>query len=392
MNVLTPLMTELTRRYPDRVQFRNREVYEAADATGTPRGIVHKEIFVPENKVARGVWNLEAKVIPLREAVREAPAAKEVAKPMMGVQSVSNDEVYVPEVDNTYVSWGNYKDLAKIIQSKIFYPTFITGLSGNGKTMMVEQACAKLGRQYVRVQITPETDEDDLIGGFRLINGETVFSKGPVIKAMEAGAILLIDEIDRSSNRLMALQGVLEGKPVLIKKTGELVKPAPGFNVIATANTKGQGSDDGKFVAATIIDEAFLERFTITVEQPYPSAAIEKKIVANHMDKFDCRDEDFAEKLTTWSEVIRKTYADGGVEDIVSTRRLCHIVQSFAIFGDRMKAIELCTARFDDDTKEAFIDLYSKVDAGAESNGDDVPKTSIDDILNAIETGDAIPF
>ena len=255
---------------------------------------------------------------------------------------------------------------------------YVAGLSGNGKTMMIEQACAAAKREYVRVQITPETDEDDLIGGFRLLDGETVFAKGPVIKAMEAGAILLIDEIDRGSNKLMALQGVLEGKPVLIKKTGEVITPAPGFNVIGTANTKGQGDDAGRFISAGIIDEAFLERFTITLEQPYPAAAVEKKIVKNHMKKFGTDDSEFVDKLVSWAQAIRKTFLDGGVDEIVSTRRLCHIVQTFSIFNDRKKAIELCVNRFDEDTRAGFLDLYSKIDADpseyAETDGDVKPE------------------
>jgi len=377
-----PLYRELAKRFPDRSHFRNQDIYDACDATGVAKGRVYREVMIADNKVSRGVWNLEAQILPFRnvnaEHTSNAPAE---SKPVMtAVQSVTNDEVYVPSADSTYVSWGNFKDIKTIIDSGMFYPTFITGLSGNGKTMMVEQACAKSKREYVRVQITPETDEDDLIGGFRLISGETVFQKGPVIKAMEAGAILLIDEVDRSSNRLMALQGVLEGKPVMIKKTGELITPAPGFNVIATANTKGQGSEDGKFVAATIIDEAFLERFSITVEQPYPSLAIEKKILLNHMDKFGAVDTDFADKLTTWSEIIRKTYADGGVEDIISTRRLCHIAQTFAIFNDRARSIELCVNRFDEDTKSAFLDLYSKIDSN-----EITPEVNLGDVLDAID-------
>jgi MoxR-like ATPase len=263
------------------------------------------------------------------------------------------------------VKWGYFNDVKKIVQSGLFYPMYVAGLSGNGKTMMIEQVCANLKREYVRVQITPETDEDDLIGGFRLLNGETVFAKGPVIKAMEAGAILLIDEIDRGSNKLMCLQGILEGKPFMIKKTGEVIQPASGFNVIATANTKGQGDEQGRFIAATIIDEAFLERFTITLEQPYPTAAIEKRIVANHMTKFGVSDTEFTEKLVQWGQAIRKTFEDGGVDEIISTRRLCHIVQTFSIFSDRMKAIELCVNRFDTDTRGAFIDLYTKIDTGA---------------------------
>lgn len=246
----------------------------------------------------------------------------------------------------------------------MFYPTYISGLSGNGKTFMVEQACAKLQKEFIRVQINPETDEDDLLGGFRLINGETVFAKGPVLKAMENGAILLLDEIDRATNKIMCLQGILEGKPVLVKKTGEIVKPAEGFNVIATANTKGKGSEDGRFTAASIIDEAFLERFTISVDQKFPSLSVEKKIVIKHMEKYGTADEDFADKLVTWADIIRKTYYDDGVDEVISTRRLCHIVQTFSIFNKRDKAIDLCISRFDDDTKSAFLDLYTKVDDG----------------------------
>ena len=246
----------------------------------------------------------------------------------------------------------------------MFYPVYVSGLSGNGKTFMVEQAAAKLGREFIRVQINPETDEDDLLGGFRLINGETVFSKGPVLKAMENGAILLLDEVDRATNKIMCLQGILEGKPVLVKKTGEVVKPAPGFNVIATANTKGKGSEDGRFTAASIIDDAFLERFTVSIDQAFPSASIEKKIILKHMDKFNATDADFADNLIKWAEVIRKTFFDDGVDEVISTRRLCHIVQTFSIFNNKTKAIDLCISRFDDETKASFIDLYTKVDSG----------------------------
>ena len=280
---------------------------------------------------------------------------------------------------STLYHGGNYKDVELIVSSNAFYPVYIAGLSGNGKTMMVEQACSKANRAYIRVQITPETDEDDLIGGFRLINGETVFNKGPVIKAMERGAILLIDEIDRGSNRIMCLQGVMEGKPVLIKKTGEMVRPAPGFNIFATANTKGQGSEDGKFIAATVIDEAFLERFAITMDQPYATLNIERKIVMKHMEKYGKVDEAFAKNLVTWSETIRKTFQDGGVDEVISTRRLCHIVQSYTIFGHKLKAIELCISRFDTDTKEAFLDLYTKVDVEFEGQMSSINNTEEND-------------
>jgi MoxR-like ATPase len=264
----------------------------------------------------------------------------------------------------------------------MFYPTYVSGLSGNGKTFMIEQACAKLGKEFIRVQINPETDEDDLLGGFRLIDGETVFAKGPVLKAMENGAILLLDEIDRATNKIMCLQGILEGKPVLVKKTGETISPKKGFNVFATANTKGKGSDDGRFTAASIIDEAFLERFTISVDQQFPSAAIEKKILSKHMDKFDIQDDEFVQKLVTWADIIRKTFYDDGVDEVISTRRLCHVVQTFSIFKDKVKSIDLCISRFDEDTKLAFLDLYTKVDSGAQLDyGQPEPETFKEELV-----------
>jgi cobaltochelatase CobS len=290
------------------------------------------------------------------------PVASAKINNACSVTSVSNDEIYIPSVDPTYVKWGEFKTVLQVINSNQFFPLFISGMSGNGKTFMVEQACAKGKREYVRVQISPETDEDDLIGGFRLIDGETVFQKGPVIKAMERGCILLIDEIDRVTEKVMCLQGVLEGKPVLLKKTGEVITPAHGFNVIATANTKGRGSDDGRYSAAKIIDDAFLERFVAAIDQPYPTAAIETKILAKHAEKFAVEDDGFIDKLVAWSVVIRKTFEDDAIDDVVSTRRLCHILQAFSVFGNRMTAIEKCTNRFDEDTRLSFLDLYTKID------------------------------
>jgi MoxR-like ATPase len=274
-------------------------------------------------------------------------------------------QIEVPKKDKSYVSWGFSRDVKQIIESNVFYPIFISGLSGNGKTMMVEQAAAQAKRKYVRVNITEETDEDDLIGGFRLVNGETVWCDGPIPQAMKQGAVCLIDEIDRGSNKLMCLQAVLEGKPLYIKKTGAVVQPANGFNVIATANTKGRGSEDGRFTGARILDEAFLERFIATLEQPYPSTAVEKKIILNAMETYGKLDGEFADNLVTWGEIIRKTYEDGGIEDLISTRRLVHIARTYGIFNDRKKAIEMCISRFDEDTRVAFLDLYTKVDAKA---------------------------
>jgi len=353
------IIAQLQSNFPDQTQFRRKDI----DAVAKSLGFEFKqysELLNDTYKVHRGLYDYSSQL--KAEITIPAEAAMKLSAP---VTSVLNTDTYIPAKDPTYIKWGDYSDIADIIKSKAFYPIYIAGLSGNGKTMMVEQACANLDREYIRVQISPETDEDDLIGGFRLLNGETVFAKGPVVKAMERGAILLVDEIDRSTSKIMCLQGVLEGKPIMIKKTGEVIRPALGFNIIATANTKGKGSEDGRFVTATIIDEAFLERFVATFEQPYPTLNVEKKIVLNHMDKYRRIDADFAEKLVTWSEVIRKTYAADGVDELISTRRLCHIAQTFAIFNDRMKAIQLCISRFDEDTKVAFLDLYTKIDASS---------------------------
>ena len=356
---MNKVIEQLMTKFPKKTEFTAKMIKEAAIAVGENPRSAYVNIRYTNNAptVRRGVYNLES-MMP--KSARPAKAVPEMVK---GVESVSNDEVFVPDFDPTFVPWGNFSEIVKDLKSGMFYPTFVSGLSGNGKTFQIEQACAKLNREYVRVQISPETDEDDLIGGFRLIKGETVFQKGPVIKAMEAGAVLMIDEIDRGTNKIMCLQGVLEGKPVLIKKTGEVVEPKDGFNVIATANTKGKGSEDGRYSGATVIDDAFLERFTITLEQTFPTIATEEKIVMKHMSKFEAVDEEFAKLLVGWADAIRKTFYDEGIDEVISTRRLCHIVQTFSIFGKRDKAIALCVNRFDDDTKEAFIDLYEKVDA-----------------------------
>ena len=355
------ILTELAKRYPDQTQFRKNAIVEVGESFGYS-GKDWDPIMTKQNRVKIGTYDLAGLIEPLRE-VAIANNVVQMPQAAAQMQSIVNEEKTFATVDKTFVPWGAFSDIVKIVKSNMFYPTYISGLSGNGKTFMVEQACAKVGKEFIRVQINPETDEDDLLGGFRLINGETVFSKGPVLKAMENGAILLLDEIDRATNKIMCLQGILEGKPVLVKKTGEVVTPAEGFNVIATANTKGKGSEDGRFTAASIIDDAFLERFTISVDQHFPSLNIEKKIVLKHMAKYDAIDSDFADKLVTWADIIRKTFYDDGVDEVISTRRLCHIVQTFSIFNKRDKAIDLCISRFDNDTKEAFLDLYSKVDA-----------------------------
>ncbi len=302
---------------------------------------------VGKYRVGKGRYNLEVKV---REVVEKIEKAYEAAPAAPAVN-------LVPGKDDRFVSFGNFPTLKKIIKSGIFYPSFITGLSGNGKTFGVEQACAQLNRELVRVNITIETDEDDLIGGFRLVNGDTVWHNGPVIEALQRGAILLLDEIDLASNKILCLQSILEGKGVFLKKIGKYVEPAAGFNIIATANTKGKGSDDGRFIGTNVLNEAFLERFALTFEQEYPSAATETNIL-----KKICKDDKFCARLADWADIIRKTFYDGGIDEIISTRRLVHIIQAYKIFGDKVKAIQLCLNRFDDETKQAFLDLYDKVD------------------------------
>ena len=343
-------------------EFSRPEVLSIARSIG-----VNPNTFLNDasNKVRRGVYNINGNFNPNNEAanmIEKSPAVMHLAQPKLKVE-VDN---LVPKKDATYVAFGFHKDLTTILSSKNFYPVFITGLSGNGKTTMVEQVCANLKREAIRVNISIETDEDDLIGGNTLIDGNVVYREGPVLLAMKRGAVLILDECDRGSNKLMCLQAILEGKPYFNKKTGETVYPAPGFNIVATANTKGQGSDSGKYMSAQILDDAFLERFAVTIEQEYPSSKVEKKIVMKKMERVEKVDEDFADKLVAWSDIIRKTFKEGAIDDLISTRRLEHIVNAFAMFGSRMKAIEMCIARFDADTKTAFLDLYTKVDAGVE--------------------------
>ena len=375
------ILKELANRYPDQTQFRKQQIVDVGLSFGY-KGKDYGPIFDKSNRVKIGTYDLAGLIVPLRQDEVQPTMEAVPQNAVSMVQSVVNEEKSYAQLDKTFVPWGPYHDIVKIVKSGMFYPTYISGLSGNGKTFMVEQACAKLGKEFIRVQINPETDEDDLLGGFRLVNGETVFAKGPVLKAMENGAILLLDEIDRATNKIMCLQGILEGKPVLVKKTGEVVQPADGFNVIATANTKGKGSDDGRFTAASIIDEAFLERFTVSVDQKFPSLAIEKKIVLKHMDKYittepknaEFSQDELAQHLVTWADIIRRTFFDDGVDEVISTRRLCHIVQTFAIFGKVDKSIDLCISRFDDDTKAAFLDLFEKVTNNDPSLQQDTPE------------------
>ena len=335
-------------------------------------------------KTGANTFNLEAvisgynggyepqNVTPIAPSVQPAPvpavsnpAQMPVAAKTSTLNVLDNVKI-IPEKMINYVPFGHFKDVKGIIKSKIFFPVFVTGLSGNGKTLMIEQVCASLKRELFRVNITIETDEDDLMGGHTLQGGDIMFREGPVIKAMRKGAVLLLDEVDLGSNKLMCLQSVLEGKGYLIKKTGEWVTPAKGFTILATANTKGQGSDDGKFIGTQIMNEAMLERFAITMQQEYPPVKTEKSILAKEMELTGAVDSDFVEKLVDWADIIRKSYYEGAIDDVVTTRRLVHIVNAFRMFGDKMKSIEMCISRFDEETRASILDLYTKVDDGVD--------------------------
>lgn len=370
-------------KYPGRSVFDRDELIDHANEMGMPfPGFCMRA----ENRIGRGKYQIQMLSL-VSSAKKVEPIDVENTENKLTQTVFEQVKIEVPEKDKTYVSWGFFRDVKQIIDSNAFYPLFIAGLSGNGKTMMVEQACAQSKRKYVRVNITEETDEDDLIGGFRLVNGETVWCDGPIPQAMKQGAICLIDEIDRGSNKLMCLQAVLEGKPLYIKKTGAVVQPAFGFNIVATANTKGRGSEDGRFTGARILDEAFLERFVATMDQPYPTTAVEKKIILNAMEAYGNLDGEFADNLVTWAEIIRKTYEDGGVDDLISTRRLVHIARTYGIFADRKRSIELCISRFDEDTRVAFVDLYTKVDSKAIT-----PNTSGETTVIVDEMTETPPF
>ena len=342
-------------------EFGADAVRAVADELNTTYATLSKKLS--QYKTSRGKWNLEITKEKIDEL--EETYASPAVNPISIVESVKQN--LIPDKDDTFVSFGNFSDVKKIIQSGIFYPTFITGLSGNGKTFSVEQACAQLKREYIRVNITLESDSDDLLGGFRLIDGETVWHNGPVVEAMERGAILLLDEIDLASNKIMCLQSVLEGKGVFLKKIGKHVAPKAGFNVFATANTKGKGSDDGRFIGTNVMNSAMLDRFPIMMEQSYPTISVETKILTKIAESLKIpmikEHTDFVSHLCTWAEIVRKTFADGGIDEVISTRRLVHILKAYSIFGKKSKAISLCLSGFDDETKTCFMELYDKIDA-----------------------------
>jgi hypothetical protein len=377
----------MTKVASDRVEFLDKVRFEL----GAVRSITRQQAIDIAEKYnlprPRWIWNdparrLDRGIYAIHEhgtnvatntpknvnvAPKTAVPTTVVAMVAPSVVSPTAELSLIPEKAVGYVPFGHFADVRSIIKSRKFYPTYITGLSGNGKTMMVEQICASEKREMVRVNITIETDEDDLIGGFRLVNGETVWQDGPVITAMSRGALLLLDEVDLGSNKLMCLQPVLEGKAVYLKKTNRVVHPTAGFNIVATANTKGKGSDDGRFIGTNVMNEAFLERFSITMEQEYPAAKIESKILNNVLGASGITNTEFVDKLVTWADVIRKSFYEGALSEIISTRRLVHICEAYSIFNqNKVKAIELCLNRFDIDTKNAFMELYKKVDETVE--------------------------
>lgn len=376
---LEKLLTELDANPQDNMYgkhvFRRKFIQEKLSSIGSNWASISHVLSDPNHveRPSTGWYDMSKLLTKFKDHISTLKAEKQIQEDEAITQAIKDsgivrvdleekDTEYVPTLDPTYVSWGNTSDILAIVSASDWFPVYIVGETGNGKTAMIEQACAKAKREMFRVQINPETDEDDLIGGFRLEKDETVFRDGPVITAMRRGGLLLLDELDRGSNKLMCLQGILEGKPYLIKKTGEVVQPAPGFNVVACANTRGKGDIDGRYAAASIMDEAFLERFPITIQQEYPTITVERRIARNNMIRLGCLDNEFLEHIVRWSDTIRQTYLDGGAEELITTRRLCQLVTTFSVFGDREKAVRYAINRFDEDTRQSFLDIYHAID------------------------------
>ena len=371
-----PYWLNNTKRYPFKQSTDTGTIFNLEAVVSGYNGGYEPETVVP-------IAPVKAAPIPAVAKPQQSPVAMKTE--MADINLLGDDVKIVPEKMSNYVPFGHFADVKNIIKSKIFFPVFVTGLSGNGKTLMIEQVCAQLKRELYRVNITIETDEDDLMGGHSLENGNIIFREGPVVKAMRKGAVLLLDEVDLGSNKLMCLQSVLEGKGYLIKKTGEWVTPAPGFTIVATANTKGQGSDDGKFIGTQIMNEAMLERFAITMQQEYPPVKTEKSILAKEMELTGSVDSDFVEKLVDWADIIRKSYYEGAIDDVVTTRRLVHIVNAFRMFGDKIKSITMCISRFDEETRMSILDLYTKIDAGVDLNSENPVDESVSSEYNEVD-------
>tara|TARA_R100000697_G_scaffold103613_2_gene116825 strand:+ start:468 stop:1655 length:1188 start_codon:yes stop_codon:yes gene_type:complete len=391
MKAIDNFLVEATKQYGENATISIDQAQQVLKDIKRAIGIGHirQAGMVVGNKVKLKTVNVaktDVAVITKKEVVKEVVEKTVQDNTTVNLVMGSDIQNLVPSPFEGFVSWGHHSTIKQVVKSGMFYPIFVTGLSGNGKTLMIEQVHAELKKELIRVNVTIETDEDDLLGGFRLVNGETKFVPGPVIEAMQRGCTLLLDECDLGSNKLMCLQPVLEGKGVYLKKVNKWITPKSGFNVMATANTKGKGSEDGRFIGTNILNEAFLERFAVTIEQPYASNTVEKKIVLGSMKKYmkGAVDEKFATNLVQWSEVIRKTFYDGGVDEVISSRRLDHIVKAFAIFKDKMKSIELCVSRFDTEVKESFIELYTKIDNGIDplaenKEEEEVKKEIVDD-------------
>jgi hypothetical protein len=374
-----------------------KEIVTICDANGmkVPQWFTKEE----ENRLGRGLYKVPNSIVApastakvnLTAQVLQMPVQSPAPSTMQKITNLVTDMEQmnlVPTLYSNYVPFGNFEDLNRIIGSNKFYPVFITGQSGNGKTMSVEQVCAKLKRKFVCISMTPETDESDLLGNYVLMNGEMIWRDGPVTVAARQGAVLCIDEIDYGAQNLSCLQRVLEGKPFLLKKKNEVIAPAAGFTIIATANTKGKGSDDGRFMFTNVLNEAFLERFPITFEQGWAPNTVEKKIVKKELASEGRADDEFADNLVVWADAVRKTFEDGGCDEVISTRRLVHIAKAYGIFGDRLKAIQYCLNRFDEDTKASFLDLYTKVDASV-SVANTVPEVTA---TAPSYKGDEVPF
>jgi MoxR-like ATPase len=339
-------------------------------------------LWLMKTKVGRGLYAVDGGAVVGNTALKP----KDEMKQESFVVDYTNTAALIPKKDDNFVPFGNYADLENIIKSGIFYPAYISGPTGNGKSTMVEQICAKHKKPLIRVNLNMMTDEEQLIGSKTLVEGNVEIVEGPVLIAMRNGTTMLLDEIDAgSANTLLCLQPILEGKPYYFKLKNEMIVPTEGFNIIATANTKGKGSDDGRYIGTNILNEAFLERFAVTFEQEYPNAKIELKIIKNLMQTYQCPDDEFAENLVKWADAIRRTFEDGGVDETITTRRMIHIVRAFAIFKKREKAVELCCNRFDAATKSAFIDLYDKVSSPA-------PEVAPEIAVAAPKPTDEIPF
>ena len=372
-------LSDLQTKYPNQTIFTKEDINNIGHMPYWVRS--KKYPFRNDDATQFDLTALLSNVVPMpveKKAITvpaHKPSNMPVAAQTQTLNVLEDNVKIIPESMSNYVPFGHFKDVKNIIKSKIFFPVFVTGLSGNGKTLMIEQVCAQLKRELYRVNITIETDEDDLMGGHTLVNGNIEFREGPVIKAMRKGAVLLLDEVDLGSNKMMCLQSVLEGKGYLIKKTGEWITPKEGFTILATANTKGQGSEDGKFIGTQIMNEAMLERFAITMQQEYPPVSIERKILEKEMALTGDVDSEFTTKLVDWADIIRKTYYEGGIDDVITTRRLVHIVNAFRMFGDKLKSIQMCISRFDEETRNSILDLYSKIDSGVDLN---INENSID--------------